>query len=507
MIATPHTTVWYRESLCALRARAEAGEIGTAQFCLEAANLYLDMSLPLRAECLLRKVEGEHLVHEESLKFRRLHERIAQHAAQQYPRCTCIMIVNNEAAAIAGALDSIDTIMDEIVVCDTGSTDSTAALASRYGIVPVYDAWQNDFSRARNAAIDSAGCDWIFWMDADDRLDESCAEALRGFWRTAAPQGAAFRIVNTRDGAAPVEFIQVRLFPRRASIRFERRVHEQVMHSIARSGIPFSRRPDIIIRHTGYASREAHRLKAARNKPLLIEEYREHPDDPVLRLSFADCLAVLGEEGEAMCLYELTTQDHEAFMINPDAFVQAHCNLAALYYNRGDFHNAKRYYLRSLYLDQTRTEAWYALGRICLHEGDTRKAAGFFMKSARMVPPVRMTAVDTLRIKLESIFHLVQLLTAWERFDEARKILDGAIHCFPNVPQFYTQMGHLLSLRNDPLQSSEWYMKSIRLAPVHNDEAYRGLATLFRRTGDIQTAQSILERTVTTETPLGAVLR
>lgn len=82
------------------------------------------------------------------------------------------MIVKNEEAHLPVCLDSVSDLVDEIVIVDTGSKDSTKEIARAY-TERVYDyAWQDDFSAARNYAFSLASREFILWMDADDVIDE-----------------------------------------------------------------------------------------------------------------------------------------------------------------------------------------------------------------------------------------------------------------------------------------------------------------------------------------------
>ncbi len=80
------------------------------------------------------------------------------------------MIVKNEEEVIARCLDSVQDIVDEIIIVDTGSTDATKEIAGQY-TDKVYDfEWIDDFSAARNAAFSYSTCQYRLWLDADDVL-------------------------------------------------------------------------------------------------------------------------------------------------------------------------------------------------------------------------------------------------------------------------------------------------------------------------------------------------
>ena len=96
------------------------------------------------------------------------------------------MIVKDEERLLARCLDSFAAAFDELCVVDTGSTDGTMAIASargarlqRVSACNGPDGRINDFSLARNAALEMATSPWLLWMDADDVLQPGGAERLR----------------------------------------------------------------------------------------------------------------------------------------------------------------------------------------------------------------------------------------------------------------------------------------------------------------------------------------
>ena len=82
----------------------------------------------------------------------------------------CI-ITKDEEKNIDRCLESIKNIVDEIIIVDTGSNDNTVNVAKRYSNKIFHYVWEDDFSKARNFAIEKANGDYILFLDADEYLD------------------------------------------------------------------------------------------------------------------------------------------------------------------------------------------------------------------------------------------------------------------------------------------------------------------------------------------------
>ena len=89
------------------------------------------------------------------------------------------MIVKDEAEHLAACLRSAADLVDEVVVVNTGSGDAVRTVAEQAGARVVDFAWVDSFAAARNESIRHATGEWIFWLDADERLDEPNRQRLR----------------------------------------------------------------------------------------------------------------------------------------------------------------------------------------------------------------------------------------------------------------------------------------------------------------------------------------
>ena len=101
------------------------------------------------------------------------------------------MIVRNEEEVLARCLNSAQSLADEIIIVDTGSTDHTKEVARQY-TDSVYDfAWTDDFSAARNFSFSKATQDFCLWLDADDILEPEDLNSLLSLKASPLPEFCA----------------------------------------------------------------------------------------------------------------------------------------------------------------------------------------------------------------------------------------------------------------------------------------------------------------------------
>lgn len=89
---------------------------------------------------------------------------------------SAVIITLNEAGNISDALQSVDWA-DEVLVVDSGSTDNTREIAAELGARVITRAWPG-FARQKQFAVDSAAHDWIFSLDADERVSPKLKDEI-----------------------------------------------------------------------------------------------------------------------------------------------------------------------------------------------------------------------------------------------------------------------------------------------------------------------------------------
>lgn len=476
-----------------LRRACRDGEISVNEFAYRAACAYLSDRKPLRARRLLNLLDRGYRPAEGMQSTGELLRRIETSSPSSLPTCSLNMIVRNEECGIAEALDSVDEIMDEIVIVDTGSSDSTCSIARLYGATILHAEWHDDFSEARNKALEASSGDWIFWMDADDRVDAGSCRALRALWHGANSGVYAFCVANEKQAFQGPEFMQFRLFPRLPGIRFERPVHEQVVFSARAAGLTPTPYPNIRIVHTGYNDPLLHKKKARRNMRILYAALEREPGDAALRLSLGESHTILGEIDRALEIFHGIAGEADYYATHRDAYVQAHFNIGWLERGRGNAGEALRYLYRCLYLDASRMEAFYLIGLISLERRDIRRAFSSFVYAANVTPKLRfISAVDRRTIRMKSLYHTAEILLSRQRHAEARDLLQSAIEHFPRVVEYYSQMGLALAGLGRLKEAATYLADSLRASPERNPGAYEGLARIYLQLNDPEKAARLL---------------
>ncbi|GBL18740.1 uncharacterized glycosyltransferase HI_0653 [Anaerolineaceae bacterium] len=93
------------------------------------------------------------------------------------PLLTAIVLTLNEAAHLPDCLASL-AFADAVLVFDSFSSDRTTEIAGAAGARVVQHAF-TDYAAQRNAALDAVQSDWVFFVDADERVPAQLAQEVR----------------------------------------------------------------------------------------------------------------------------------------------------------------------------------------------------------------------------------------------------------------------------------------------------------------------------------------
>jgi glycosyltransferase involved in cell wall biosynthesis/tetratricopeptide (TPR) repeat protein len=222
-------------------------------------------------------------------------------------RVSLCMIVKNEEHNLPDCIGPVRDLFDEVIVVDTGSIDRTREVARALGATVVEFPWVDSFSAARNESLRHATGDWVFWLDADDRLDVDNRARLARLFAELRLENAACVLkcaCVSADPGGPVTVVDhVRLFRNDPRVRWTYRVHEQILPALRRVGADV-RWADVTIWHVGYTDPTLRRRKLDRDMRLLLLERVEQPDDPFTLFNLGSVLNELGDVPAALSALE-----------------------------------------------------------------------------------------------------------------------------------------------------------------------------------------------------------
>ena len=224
-------------------------------------------------------------------------------ALREKANVSLCMIVRDEERVITDCLESASPYFKEIRVVDTGSKDKTVDIVKRFGATLTQIKWSDSFAEARNASIKGASGKWIFWMDADDTIEPRSAEAILNSAINAPKNVVGFVV--------PVQFVtegvgsgtrvdHVKLFRNISGLKFEGRIHEQILASLRPHG-EIARLDGAMVLHSGYdTSPEGQAKKRMRDEKLLALDLADRPEHPFVEFNIGMTAHFCGDHQKAI---------------------------------------------------------------------------------------------------------------------------------------------------------------------------------------------------------------
>lgn len=325
------------------------------------------------------------------------------------------MIVKDEERVLKRCLDSLQGLMDEIIIVDTGSKDATREIAARY-TDKIYDfPWIQDFSAARNFAFSKASCDYIYSADADEVIDEENRERFKALKEALLPEIEIVQMYYGNQLSFGTVYnydreLRPKLFKRLRTFCWEEPVHEAVRLT------PIIYDSDIEILHMpekSHADRdlETFRIQISRGRTLSA------------RLSglYARELFISGEREDLLKAEEYFTALAEAEETPLEQMKEAVCVIVRAARLRKDYLKMYRYALKDV-ASQAVSEVCCELGQYYLEEKSYEEAAVWFYNGAyetQAVLDIRCGGVIPLKGMAECYAALGQQELAREYGDKA----------------------------------------------------------------------------------------
>ncbi len=202
------------------------------------------------------------------------------------------VLTRNNERSIARCLESVEGVVDQVYVLDTGSEDGTVALARMRGAIVKKTVWPDRFDVAFNALFGLVTEDWTLRLDADEWLLPGSGEVIRGVIESAPIDLFYMTRVDEHPDGSTSEMVLPRLARTACRIRMKGRIHDH----FDPADLEGKRVAEIRAKfgHDGFAV-AAPEIKQRRNLNLLREEVAENPDSLYFNIELARTLSQLGE--------------------------------------------------------------------------------------------------------------------------------------------------------------------------------------------------------------------
>ncbi len=348
------------------------------------------------------------------------------------------MIVRDEERVLGDCLASITPWVHEVIVVDTGSTDRTVEIARSHGARVFHFPWRDDFSAARNESLRHATGDWILWMDADDTIPAACGHKLRDL-ALLAEEGTTGFMLQVHIPPAPGEHgftivDHVKLFRNRPELRFEGRIHEQILEPIHRSGGRVER-SDLFVVHSGYDySVGGQQKKRERDLSLLQQDLAERPDHPFVLFNIGMTAYHLKDFGGAQPALErclLLCKPRESIVR------KVYAMLAGCHLEQGRLERAREVIEQGLELFPQDPELLFRAGIIYREAGDLGQAEQSYVKLLTRREVGHIDSLDVTMTGFKAHHNLALIYQDKGQLEEAERHFRQAVELQPDfVPSW-----------------------------------------------------------------------
>lgn len=284
------------------------------------------------------------------------------------------MIVKNEEKFLDRCLNSLKPLIDEsiaeLIIVDTGSTDKTIEIASKYTKKIYFKEWNNNFSEARNYSISFAKGEYIFIMDADQEMEYSEVKKLMNLFK-----GNEYKKYNTyslvyknftNEELSEFTYFSLNLiFKNDGEFKYSGRIHNQPLYKEPVKNL------EIYMLHYGYIMTEdVKERKFLRTATLLKEEIKKDPTNIYYIYQLSRSYEMHGDNNEAIKEVEKYIELLENEEIEEIFLINYYHNAAIIYFNAKEYSKCKMYCEKMKCIDKELIDSHYLLGKCNIIEGN-----------------------------------------------------------------------------------------------------------------------------------------
>jgi glycosyltransferase involved in cell wall biosynthesis len=316
---------------------------------------------------------------------------------QEYLLSICMM-VKNEEKNLRRCLEAMRNIVQrnevELIIVDTGSTDSTVEIAREFTDKVYFHQWDNNFSEIRNITISYAKGLYILIIDADEVLTD--AELLFRYVsdeRYRSYNAFTLKIKNFSSSGGFTLLPQERVFKNDGTFMYEGSVHNQ----------PKIKKPilntDIYVDHYGYMfhDKELRERKFKRTAGILLKELEKDPNNAYYRFQLAKSYGAHRDKAEARTEIIKAYQIISGDMKTRQAYIYVYGTYGIICIENNEYDEAVRVCREGIEARPEYLDLYYILAAACEKIGETEEAISAYKKYIELVKQYDKLAISADR--------------------------------------------------------------------------------------------------------------
>ena len=425
------------------------------------------------------------------------------------PLISLAMIVKNEETMLARCLDSIKSLVDEMIIVDTGSTDGTIDIAKSFGAQVRHYKWRDDFASARNESLKHCKGEWALILDADETIDRLDHEKIKN--ACLRPYADAYEVTNRNymytstvrshdigsvankpdelkasgkpaysEGNGMPFYADLagslRLAKMFNGLAFSESIHETLGRSLVSHG-KIIKSLDVVIHHYGNLFKKKLESKAPYYLELALREVDKNPSDIMVQFNLLQQALVAKQWDVALNAARASLSLSSS--VHPLVYYGAGVSLQQL----GRHGEAIGYFDKLLEKEPDHILTLLAKGVSKDALGDVDAGRELILKAIEMQPDYIPAHVGLAEFE----FRL-------KNFYAARKITLGAMNISPKEPALYNLLVKIELGRNNHRQAAQDAMLGLQNCPNGGEGLWHRLAVVYLiQSGELRKAREILK--------------
>lgn len=322
------------------------------------------------------------------------------------------MMIKDEEKNLHRCLEKLKPLTDsglaELIIVDTGSTDNSVNIAKQYTNKVYFHKWNKNFSDMRNISISYAKGEWIFIIDADERLDDGDKlEKLMNSSVIDSYNTIMMKIKNLDNENDETRYNLItspRIFKNDGSFKYIGAVHNQPIFKGPNLSV------DIFMTHYGYISvdKELMEKKFLRTTELLLNELEKDPGNLYYMYQLGISYDMHSNHKKSLEQFRKAYEVLKKQKLNEKkGYVYIYASHARIAYTNGEYRESIKIAKEAVNLKKDYVDLYYIMGISELQLKNNEAAAEYFKQYLKLAE--NYDKLDISKDMSTIMYHMDQL--------------------------------------------------------------------------------------------------